>query len=45
MIYKIILSIIPFKYFNINDEWSQDITIYKRQMKIVKKFYYSLYEK
>jgi hypothetical protein len=34
--YIIIFFIRPYKYFNINDEWSLDRTIYKRQMKIVK---------
>ena len=43
MTYLTIFSLVPYKYFNINDEWSRDRRIYNNQMKIVKKFYIKLY--
>lgn len=44
IIYRFFL-IFPFKYFNINDDWSTDKRLYNKQMKIIKMFYYSLYGK
>lgn len=43
VLYKILLFLIPYKSFNINDDWSPDSKIYKRQMNVIKKFLDSLY--
>ena len=41
--YYLIFCIFPFKYFNINDDWSFNDKTYKKQMKVLKLFYYMLY--
>ena len=41
--YYIVFCIFPYKYFNINDDWSYTKHIYNKQMKILKIFYYMLY--
>lgn len=41
--YYLVLCIFPYKYFNINDDWSTNPETYKKQMKIVNIFYYMMY--